>query len=174
MKKIVLILLFIVSCSNHSIDSYQNELPQINLHKFFNGDIYALGIVQDRSGKVIKRFTVNIKASWKGNVAVLDEKFVYSDKQISSRVWELREILPNKYEGTAADVIGKAVGETKGNAFYFEYLLNLPVGNSSYDITFKDWMYLLDEDTLLARSYMTKWGFKVGEVTIVMSKKVQK
>ena len=37
----------------------------------------AHGIVQDRSGKVIKRFKVDIKASWKDDIATLDEKFVY-------------------------------------------------------------------------------------------------
>jgi hypothetical protein len=171
---ILTLLFFVTSCSNHSIDSYKDERPQVDLHNFFNGEIYALGIVQDRSGQVIKRFTVNINASWKGNVATLDEKFVYSDKQISSRIWELKETKPNVYEGRAADVVGLAKGETKGNVFYFEYLLDLPVGNTSYNITFKDWMYLLDDKTLLARSYMTKWGLKVGEVTIVMSKKALK
>ena len=77
----------------------------------------------------------------------------------------------SKYEGRAADVIGIANGETAGNVFYFEYDLDLPVGDTTYKVNFADWMYLLDKDTLLARSYMNKWGFDLGEVTIVMNKK---
>ena len=75
------------------------------------------------------------------------------------------------YEGRADDVIGTAKGETAGNAFYFEYILDLPVDDTTYKVNFKDWMFLLDKNTLIARSYMSKWGFYLGEVTIVMNKK---
>jgi len=167
----IIFLLFLSSCADHSIKSYSDELPKINLREFFNGEIYALGIVQDRSGRVIKRFKVDIKSYWKGNKAILDEKFVYSDGTNSSRVWELKEIGASKYEGRADDVVGIAIGETAGNAFYFEYDLDLPVGDTNYKVNFEDWMYLLDKNTLLARSYMNKWGFDLGEVTIVMNKK---
>tara|TARA_Y100001970_G_scaffold286876_1_gene410116 strand:+ start:1266 stop:1700 length:435 start_codon:yes stop_codon:yes gene_type:complete len=143
------------------------------LREFFNGNIYALGIVQNRSGKVIKRFKVDIKAFWKGNKGYLDEKFVYSDGKTESRVWELMEISQTVYEGRANDVIGIANGETAGNAFFFEYNLDLPVDDTSYKVNFEDWMFLLDKNTLLARSYMSKWGFNLGEVTIVFNKKEQ-
>ena len=167
----IILLLLLPSCSDHSIKSYSGEEPKINLREFFDGDIYALGIVQDRSGQVIKRFKVDIKAYWNGNKAILDEKFVYSDGTKSSRVWELKEIGASKYEGRADDVVGIASGETAGNTFYFEYDLDLPVGDTNYKVNFEDWMYLLDKNTLLARSYMNKWGFNLGEVTIVMNKK---
>ena len=168
---LIIFLLLLSACSDHSIKSYSGEEPKINLREFFDGDIYALGIVQDRSGQVIKRFKVDIKAYWNGNKAILDEKFVYSDGTISSRVWELKEIGASKYEGRADDVVGIASGETAGNTFYFEYDLDLPVGDTNYKVNFEDWMYLLDKNTLLARSYMNKWGFNLGEVTIVMNKK---
>ncbi len=172
MKTIITLLLtFLVSCSSQKLQDYQSEDPKLELREFFNGKIFAQGIVQDRSGKVIKRFDVDIMASWKGNVATLDEKFVYSDKTKSSRVWTLSELSPGKYEGRAGDVIGVAHGEVAGNTFFFQYNLDLPVGDSNYSVHFEDWMYLLDKKTLLARTQMTKWGFKVGEVTIIMVKK---
>ena len=66
--------------------------------------------------------------------------------------------------------MGVASGETAGNVFYFVYDLDLPVGETTYEVNFEDWMYLMDKNTLLARSYMNKWGFDLGEVTIVMIK----
>lgn len=173
MKNLVLILLLVLvsSCSSQKLNDYSNETPKLNLREFFNGKILALGIVQNRSGKIIKRFEADIVASWNGNVGTLDEKFQYSDNTKSSRVWKLTELSPNKYEATAGDVIGVAKGETSGNAFFLEYYLDLPVGDSSYKIHFEDWMYLVDKNTLLARTYMTKWGVNVGEITIVMTKK---
>ena len=170
-KFYIIFLLFLSSCADHSIKSYNDELPKINLREFFNGEIYALGIVQDRSGRVIKRFKVDIKASWTGSKAILDEKFTYSDGTKSSRVWELKEVGSARYEGRADDVVGVASGETAGNVFYFVYNLDLPVEETTYVVNFEDWMYLLDKNTLLARSYMNKWGFDLGEVTIVMNKK---
>lgn len=172
MKFLILaLLLTLVSCSNQSLDNYKDENPKLNLRTFFNGKIYAQGIVQDRSGKVIKRFNVDINASWEGDVGTIDEKFVYSDNTRSARVWKLTEKNLSHYEGRAHDVIGVAEGEVKGNAFLFEYKLNVPVGDSTYSIHFEDWMYLLDQKTLLARTAMTKWGFDVGEITIIMTKK---
>jgi len=167
----IILLLLVSSCSDHTIKSYSGEEPKLNLREFFDGYIYALGIVQDRSGKVIKRFKVDIKAYWEGEKAILDEKFIYSDGKKSSRVWEINEIGRSKYEGRANDVVGIATGETAGNTFYFEYDLDLLVGDTTYKVNFEDWMYLLDEKTLLARSYMNKWGFDLGEVTIVMNKR---
>ncbi len=167
----LIILLLISSCSDHSIKSYSDEFPKIDLREFFNGKIYALGIVQNRSGKVIKRFKVDIRAYWEGNTGYLDEKFIYSDGKKESRIWELKEISQSVYQGRADDVIGKANGKTAGNAFYFEYNLDLPVDDTSYEVKFEDWMFLLDKNTLLARSYMSKWGIGLGEVTIVMTKK---
>ena len=171
MRFFYIVLFFLISsCTEHKINYYKNETPKINLNEFFNGKLLAHGIVQDRSGKVINRFKVNIVASWKDDIATLDEKFVYSDGSRSSRIWKLKKIGSNQFEGTAGDVEGIADGETAGNAFYFVYDLNLPVDDSTYVINFEDWMFLMDENTLLSRSYMSKWGFDVGEVTLVMTK----
>ena len=172
MKLLLLFLILILAaCSNQNLSHYENENPKLNLRDFFNGKIFAQGIVQDRSGTIIKRFDVDIDASWKGNECTLDEKFIYSDKTKSTRVWKLNEIAPAQYEGRAHDVIGVAHGEVKGNTFFYQYNLNLPVGDSHYNVHFEDWMYLLSKNTLMARSYMTKWGIAVGEVTIVMTKR---
>ncbi len=166
--KLIITLMLIMSCSSHSLDSYKNEGPTLNLETFFNGRIKALGIVQNRAGEVVKRFTVKINARWNGDVAILDEDFVYSDGTTSKRIWTLSKNGNKEYLGTAADVVGNAEGRVSGNAFYFEYVLNVPVDEQTYEVRFSDWMYLLDKKTLLARTYMTKFGIDLGEVTIVM------
>jgi hypothetical protein len=167
---LVLLILMFSGCSNQNLKNYKDENPKLNLRTFFNGKIIAQGIVQDRSGTVIKRFDVDMMANWNGNECVLDEKFHYSDNTKSTRVWKLVETSPLKYQGTAADVVGVANGEIKGNTFYYQYNLKVPMKDDYINIHFEDWMYLLDNNTLMARSYMTKWGIDVGEVTIVMKK----
>ena len=171
-KSLVLVCItFMLSCSSHKVSVYSDDKPELNLKDFFDGHIYALGIVEDRNRKVINRFKVYIKASWNGKVATLDEDFVYADGSTSKRIWKLKNIGKGSFEGQAGDVKGLAIGKVSGNTFHFEYTLNLPVGDTTYEVHFDDWMYLLDNNTLMARTYMSKWGFDVGEVTIVMMKK---
>lgn len=175
MKFLLTSLFFLfVSCSSQNLDNYKNETPKLNLRAFFDGKLFAQGIIQNRAGKVIKRFDVDINASWDGNVGTIDEKFLYSDSTKGERIWKLTETSATTYEGRAHDVIGVAKGEVSGNAFLFEYKLDVPVGDSTYSVSFEDWMYLLNGNTLLAKANMTKWGFKVGEVTLVMTKKDKK
>ena len=38
--------------------------------------------------------------------------------------------------------------------------------DTSYVVTFDDWMYLMDEDTLINRSSMLKFGVELGQVTL--------
>ena len=46
----------------------------------------------------------------------------------------LKKIDSNQFEGTAGDVEGIAEGKIAGNAFFFEYDLNLPVDDTTYVI----------------------------------------
>jgi hypothetical protein len=40
------------------------------------------------------------------------------------------------------------------------------VDGSVYEVSFDDWMYLMDEDTLINRSSMSKFGVEWGQVTL--------
>lgn len=170
-KFCLLLSLLFGGCSSQKVTQYQKETPRLNLRTFFSGNIKALGIVQNRSKQVIERFSVDIKATWKNGVATLDEDFTYADNTKSKRVWKLHDLGNGQFSAKAGDVVGQASGQVSGNAFQFKYTLKVPVGDTEYEVHFDDWMFLLDKKTLLARTYMTKFGFNVGEVTLVMIKK---
>lgn len=125
---------------------------------------------QKRSGEVIKRFHVAINGRREGDRLILDEDFTYSDGTRQKRVWTLRPDGPGRWRGTAADVVGEARGEVAGNALRWRYVLSLPVDGKVYQVDFDDWMYLLDERTLANRSFMTKFGFELGQVTLFFRK----
>ena len=107
---------------------------------------------------------------WNGNVGVLDEKFQYSDGTTERRIWTINKN-GNRYVGTAADVVGEAAGESGGNALRWTYVLALKVGDSTYNMDMDDWMYLLDERTMLNKTAMSKFGVKAGEVTLFFKKR---
>lgn len=160
-------LALLTGCSSIQVQEYKSEEPTLVLEDFLNGNLEAHGFFQDLSGKVVKRFKVSMKCSWSGNAGTLDEDFEHSDGSKSKRVWHLTKQPDGKYSGKAADVIGEATGETAGNAFHWKYTLDLPVDDKSYHVQFDDWMYLMNDRVMLNKSKMSKFGFYLGEVTLV-------
>ena len=82
----------------------------------------------------------------------------------------INKIDKHNYEGTASDVVGKAKGYSYGPAFKFEYVLLVPVKGKNIKITFDDWIFMQDERVAINRATMTKFGFKVAELTVMFIK----
>ena len=61
----ILCALFLLGCAGPQVSRYTNEKPTLDLSEYFNGTIDAYGIFTNRSGEVVKRFTVLMQASWK-------------------------------------------------------------------------------------------------------------
>lgn len=160
-----------LGCSSTSVKVYQNEKPALKLEEYLNGEFVAHGVFTDRSGVVKRRFVVDIIGTWDGSTLTLDESFKYSDGKTQKRIWSIRKTGENTFEGTAGDVIGKAKGESSGNALYWEYTLALEVDGTVYNVQFEDWMYLMDEKVMLNKSVMKKFGVTLGEVTLSFYKK---
>ena len=68
-------------------------------------------------------------------------------------------------------MVGEATGEASGNALRWRYVLALPVDGKVYNVDFDDWMFLMDDKVMLNRSLMSKWGFRLGEVTLSFVKR---
>ena len=163
---IVLTSLLLISCGQVPVERYANEKPVLDLPTYFSGPVQAWGMFQDRSGEVIKRFHVDIQSRRDGEKLILDERFLYSDGTRQRRVWTLTPDGEGRWIGTADDVVGQAIGEGAGNALRWRYHLNLPVDDTTYVVYFDDWMYLMDDDTLINRSVMSKFGIELGQVTL--------
>lgn len=174
MKRWLLALLMstlLAGCASVEVGDYRNEKPVLDLQTYFNGTVDAWGVFQDRSGKVVKRFHVVIESSWQGNVGTLDERFEYSDGSTQRRVWTVTKHDTGRYTGRADDVVGEAQGEAQGNALRWRYTLALPVDGTVYNVEFDDWMFLMDDRTMLNRSFMSKFGIELGQVTLSFRKR---
>ena len=170
MKRRLLVLLLagalLGGCSGVEVEHYADQQPRLDLPSFFVGPVQAWGIFEDRSGEVIKRFHVDISSRREGEQLILDERFLYSDGTRQRRVWTLTPAGDGRWRGRADDVLGEAQGEIAGNALRWRYQLNLPVDDTTYVVDFDDWMYLMDADTLINRSSMSKFGVELGQVTL--------
>ena len=145
----------------------------LDLKTYFNGTLAAHGIFTDRSGKVVRRFVVQMTGTWNGNQGMLDERFTYSDGKTERRVWRLTDEGSGRYSGRADDVVGEAQGVAAGNALNWRYTLSLPVDGKVYEVQFDDWMYLMDERVMLNKAVMSKFGVRLGEVTLSFYKQTR-
>ncbi len=156
-------------CATLTPQDYASEKPKLDLATYFNGKVEGWGMVQDRSGKVLRRMVVVLECTWNGNEGVLDESFQWSDGKTEKRVWKIRKD-GDRYIGTAGDVVGEARGEAAGNALRWNYVLALPVGDSVYNVDMDDWMWMIDDKTLANRTTMSKFGVRVAEISIFFRK----
>ncbi len=161
----------LAGCAGPQLSDHANEQPALDLREYFNGTLDAYGVFTDRAGKVVKRFTVLMRCHWTGEDGVLDEHFVYSDGSTQQRVWRLKHLGEGRYSGNADDVVGTALGQTRGNAFRWGYTLALPVDGQIWHVDFDDWMYLMDPRVMLNKAVMRKFGVRLGEVTLSFVKR---
>ncbi|MFG6443325.1 DUF3833 domain-containing protein [Roseateles sp. LKC17W] len=162
--------LTLTGCAGPQVQDYARETPVLNLRDYLSGPLTAHGMFTDRSGRVVKRFTVTMTGTWQGDSGVLDEHFIYSDGTKERRVWRLKDLGNGRYSGRADDVIGEALGETSGNAFRWRYTLALPVDGRVWHVAMDDWMYMVDARTVLNRTAMSKFGIHLGDVTLAFTK----
>ena len=173
--KIILTLfitILLTSCSGNNMKptDFKDQKPRLIIEKYLSGNIKAWGILQNRSGKVTRQFSADLNGQWDGKQLILDEKFNWNDGEVQTRQWKINKIDEHNYEGTAGDVVGKAKGYSYGPAFKFEYVLLVPVKGKEMKITFDDWIFMQDEKIAINRATLTKFRFKVGELTVFFKK----
>jgi hypothetical protein len=162
--------LLLGACAGPSVSDYADQKPVLDLKTYFNGELVAHGLFTDRSGSVQRRFNVQMTGTWQGTQGTLDERFTYSDGKTERRVWRLTDEGNGRWSGRADDVLGVAEGRAAGNTLNWRYTLKLPVDGAIYEVQFDDWMYLMDERVMLNKAVMTKFGIRLGEVTLAFYK----
>ncbi|KUM53231.1 DUF3833 domain-containing protein [Rheinheimera sp. EpRS3] len=157
----------VAGCSQ-SVSEYSNETPVLKLDQFFQGESLAWGVLHNWQGKQSVRFSAELCGSWQGNTGNLYELFQFSDGRTEQRHWQLQQNADGSISGTAGDVIGNATGQLAGNTLYWEYTLRIPYDGDTLDVKVKDWLYLVDEQNLINRSTLHKFGLTVGELTLAI------
>lgn len=164
------IALHLSGCARINGEDYVNNKPAFDLKNYFNGPIKAWGIVQDRSGKVIQQFDINMHGSWQGPQGTLVEDFSFYDGKKQQRIWHIIDKGDGQYEGRADDIVNTARGRRFGNAGQWAYVMDVPVKDGVYRMHFDDWMWAMQDGVLINRSYMKKFGITFAEITIFMQK----
>ena len=153
-------------CSGPSIEHYKPQSPKLDIREYLNGKLKAFGIIEDFSGKVVSRFTVDLVGTWDGNTGTLKEDFVFEDGKKEQRTWTINVTDDGSITGTAHDVVGESKGKQQGNSFNMTYTLKREIDGKKMEFYMDDWMYLIDDKHLMNKTRMKKFGITVARLTI--------
>ena len=141
--------------------------PAFDPRKHLNGPILCEGIVYGPLGRVSSRFVAHMEGRWEGNRAVLTERFFYDSGRAQDREWRLT--LGNQgLVAEADDLVGPGQGVVSGNAVQMKYRIRLAPEAGGHVLDVVDWMYLMENGTIMNRSQFRKFGIKVAELIATM------
>ncbi len=146
------------------------EQQEFSLTNFLEGKTQAWGIFEDRFGKVKLRFAVEMNGSWSGDTFILLEDFDYDDGRKEKREWHVKPGENGYFTATCDDCIGQAVGQTDNNEIQMRYRFRLKLKKRTLDVDFLDRLIKVDEQRVVNRAIMSKWGIKLGELSLFFEK----
>lgn len=148
-------------------DDYVNG-PSFDIREVLNGPIACEGIIYGPTGRVASRFVANFEAEWNGNTGVMREHFQYDSGATQDREWRLSVDDNGKILADADDLVGTGTGQQNGSGVKLNYRIQLPEASGGHVLDVVDWMYMMENGTVMNRSQFRKFGLKVGELVATM------
>jgi hypothetical protein len=149
---------------------YAKATPPIDIRQHLSGPIRCEGVIYGPLGRVSSRFVADMEGRWDGNRGTLAEHFTYDSGTKQDREWRLTLGNDGRVTAEADDLVGKGTGKQEGAALHLSYTIRLPESAGGHALQVTDWMYLIDDKTIINRSQFRKFGIKVAELVAVMRK----
>lgn len=144
--------------------------PKFDLRQHLSGPILCEGLIYGPTGRVTSRFVANMVGTWEGNTGTLRERFHYDSGTVQDRVWTLHLSPNGAIRAEAPDVVGTGTGQAAGSAVQMKYNIRLTPEAGGHVLAVTDWMYLLDNGTIMNRSQFSKYGITVAELVATLRK----
>ncbi len=155
---------------SQSPTEFAGKGPAFDPREHLSGPILCEGVIYGPTGRVTSRFVADMVGEWNGNTGTLRETFRYDSGTVQNRCWTLRLGNDGKMQATAPDVVGTGTGAVSGPAVEMRYDIKLPADAGGHVLSVVDWMYLMENGTIMNRSQFTKFGITVAELVATMRK----
>jgi hypothetical protein len=152
-------------------EDYAGKGSEIDLRRHLNGPILCEGVIFGPTGRVSSRFVADMDVRWEGNVGVMSERFRYDSGMVQDREWRLTLGNDGSIRAEAADVVGTGTGRQVGPSVQLNYRIRLPADAGGHVLDTTDWMYLVENGTIINRSQFRKFGVTVAELVATMRPK---
>lgn len=143
---------------------YADTGPAFDIRKHLSGDMVSDGIIYGPRSQVVSRFTADFRGEWDGENGTLAEDFTYATGATQQRKWFLKMGENGHFIATASDIIGEGQGVQVGSTVRLTYRIQLSEAGGGHVLDVVDWMYLMENGSILNRSEMRKFGVKVAEL----------
>lgn len=147
-----------------------SRAPRFDLRQHLNGPIQCEGVIYGPTGRVTSRFVADMQGTWTGNTGTLQERFRYDSGSVQDRCWTLTLGPDGSIRAEAPDVVGTGIGRAEGPAVQMRYRIKLDADAGGHVLDVVDWMYLMENGTIINRSQFTKFGVTVAELVATMRK----
>lgn len=138
--------------------------PAFDIRTHLNGRFISEGMIYGPTGRVVSRFVAEMNGTWDGTRGALSEDFSYAGGGTQARQWNLETHENGSFTATAEDIIGTGTGQHEGATVRLQYRIRLPNDAGGHVLDVTDWMYLMENGTIMNRSEMRKFGIKVAEL----------
>jgi len=127
------------------------------------GDYAAMQPVID-----VRLHLAGMEGRWEGSRGILDERFRYASGETQTRQWRLTLVNDRDIRAEADDLVRPGQGRQDGAGLHLSYRIRLPDHAGGWVLDVTDWMYLMENGTIINRSQFRKFGIKVAELVATM------
>lgn len=150
------------------------KTPAFDMRRHLSGPILCEGVLYGPLGRVASRFVADMEGTWTGNQGVLAERFRYDSGLEQNRQWRLKLGNDGSIIAEADDIVGQGEGRVDGAGVMMRYRIRLDPAAGGHVLDVTDWMYVMENGTIMNRSQFYKWGIKVAELIATMRPKEER
>ncbi len=147
---------------------YSSQDREFDIREHLDGPIDCEGVIFGPTGRVSSHFVAEFDAKWDGDSGVMVERFNYDSGVTQDREWRLTLLEDGRIHAEADDLVGAGSGQQCGNSVVLRYSIKLSESAGGHVLDVVDWMYLMDNGTIMNRSQFRKYGIKVAELVATM------
>jgi hypothetical protein len=152
-------------------EDYAAQGPRFDLREHLSGPLICEGVIYGPTGRVSSRFVADMDGKWEGNSGVLDEVFRYDSGSVQKRAWRLNLGTDGSIRANADDLVGEGSGRAEGSGVLLRYRIRLTEEAGGHVLDVTDWMYLMENGTIINRSQFSKFGIKVAELVATLRRR---
>lgn len=150
---------------------YEHLGPEFDISRHLKGELHCDGVIFGPMGRVVSRFTATMTGTWDGQRGVLAERFHYDSGAVQERAWHLEMGEGGRFTARADDVPDIGRGRQAGPTVCLKYDIRLGPGAGGHLLSVVDWMYLVEDGTIINRSQFRKFGILVVELVATIRPK---
>lgn len=152
------------SFAAQKIGDYSGTAPRMDIRQRLSGRLLSEGVIFGPDGRASTRFVAVMHGDWEGDHGTLSESFQYANGGVQDRRWTLTVAADGSFTATAPDIVGTGKGRQAGAVAHLTYRIRLPEASGGHVLDATDWLYLMENGTIMNRSEMRKFGVKVAEL----------